>query len=187
MIYLIGGPGRAGKTTLAWRLAKRHGVPFFSLDYLMMGLHHGAPSLNIDPCDQEAVVAPRMWPVCKPLIVAMLENGEEYCLEGFAITPEYVSQLIRLFPHDIRACFLGFCTADVEGKWQSERQHPTTNPWPPDRPYEETVAELELRKEASIALKEDCSRRGFAFFDTSAEFEEVIDQATRYLATSTAG
>lgn len=181
MINLIGGPGRAGKTTLAMRLARRHGIPFFSLDYLMMGLHHGAPALDIDPNDREAVVATRMWPVCKPMIVAMLENGEEYCVEGFGITPEHASQLIDLFPSEIRVCFLGYSTVDAVMKLQQEREYLTTNPWPSDRPHEDALGELEFMKEASIALREDCSLRGYAFFDTSIQFDEVITEAELYL------
>ena len=184
MIYLIGGPGRAGKTTLAWRLLKGHGIPFFSLDYLMMGLHHGAPSLSVDPNDREALVAPAMWPVCKPMIVAMVENGEEYCLEGFAITPEYAARLIALFPDDVRVCFLGYCEADIEMKWLEERRYPSTNAWSPDLPLEEVVREFALRREASIALREECSHAGFAFFDTSARFEDVIARAEHHLTTT---
>jgi len=181
MIYLIGGPSQAGKTTLALRLTKLHGIPFFSLDYLMMGLHDGAPALHIDPNDPEALVAARMWPACKPMIVAMLENGEEYCVEGFGITPERASQLIDLFPDDIRFCFLGYGTADAEVKLENERQYRTTNAWLQDRPREEALAELEFMKKVSIALREECSDRGYAFFDISTEFEEVIRRAEQYL------
>ncbi len=184
MIYLIGGPGRAGKTTLAWRLLKGHGIPFFSLDYLMMGVHHGAPSLGVDPNEREAIVAPRLWPVCKPMIVAMLENGEHYCVEGFAITPEYASQLMALFPSDVRVCFLGYCVAGAETKWREELQYPSTNAWSPDLSQEKVAEEFALRKETSIALQQECTQRGFAFFDTSARFEEVVALAETYLTTT---
>jgi hypothetical protein len=181
MLYLIGGPGRSGKTTLAWQLARRHGIPFFSLDYLMMGLHHGAPALQVNPNDPEAEAASRMWPVCKAMLVAMLENGEEYCVEGFALTPEHVSQLSALFPAGIRACFLGYCTADAAAKLADEARHPTTNAWPPERPREEALAEIESFKVASLALRAECARRGYAFFDTSSAFADVIAGAEHYL------
>jgi len=34
MIYLVGGPPRCGKTTLAEELAKKHSIPYFSVDHL---------------------------------------------------------------------------------------------------------------------------------------------------------
>jgi putative acetyltransferase len=127
MIYLIGGPGCSGKTTLAWRLLRQIHIPFFSLDYLMMGLHHGAPALGVDPNQPELLVAPKVWQVCKPMLVAMLENGENYCLEGFAITPDHADQLFELFPDNLRVCFLGYCTVDLDEKWQNERRYRQNN------------------------------------------------------------
>jgi hypothetical protein len=43
------------------------------------------------------------------------------------------------------------------------------------------VEECEAMKQASIALKEQCSRDGFPFFDISADFEDVISKAEKYL------
>ncbi len=181
MLYLIGGPGRAGKTTLAMRLLSRHGIACFSLDYLMMGLHHGAPALEVDPNLPEAVVAPRMWPAVRGLLTAMLENGEEYCLEGFALTPDRVARLDERLRGSIRACFLGYCSADPEAKLRQERRHRTTNAWPPDLSHEAAIAQLEQFRQASIALRADCRRTGYTFFDTSENFEAMLDRAERHL------
>jgi len=181
MIYLIGGPGRSGKTTLAMRLNKRHGIAYFSLDYLMMGLYHGAPELEIDPNNSEVLVALRMWPVVKPLITAMLENGEEYCVEGFAVTPEHVQQLEERFSEDFRACFLGYCTADPERKLKQEREHKTTNPWSRDISQEAGIAEIKIMRNASVTLKNDCVNLGYEYFDTSTGFEKAINRAEMHL------
>jgi hypothetical protein len=34
MLYLIGGPPRCGKTTLGGALAKKHQIPYFSIDHI---------------------------------------------------------------------------------------------------------------------------------------------------------
>jgi hypothetical protein len=184
MLYLIGGPGRSGKTTLAMRLATNHGIPYFSLDYLMMGLYHGAPELKVNPNQPEADVAPRMWPVVKPLLIAMLENGEEYCIEGFAITPEHLVPLIELFPASIRSCFLGYATADPQAKLEQERKHQTTNPWPRDIAPKAAIAEFEANRKTSASLKATCQLLGFAYIDTSAAFEAAISQAESILTAA---
>jgi hypothetical protein len=181
MLYLIGGPGRAGKTTLAMRLTGRHGIPHFSLDYLMMGLHHGAPALEVDPNLPEDVVAPRMWPVVSGLLGAMLENGEEYCVEGFALTPDRVAEVDERLRGGVRVCFLGYCDADPERKLRQERQHQTTNAWPSDLSHEAAIAQLEQFRQVSISLRADCRRTGYTFFDTSEEFEAALDRAEQYL------
>ena len=184
MIYLIGGLGCSGKTTLAWQLLKSENIPFFSLDYLMMGLHHGAPILDVDPNQPEVVVTPKVWQVSKPMLVAMLENGEEYCVEGFAITPEHAGQLFKLFPDDLRACFLGYCTIDLEEKWRNEERYRQNNTWLLELSEEEAIAELKTMQQQSILLREQCRQTGYPFFDTSQAFTQAIEQAARYLITS---
>jgi hypothetical protein len=181
MLYLIGGPGRSGKTTLAMQLNRRHGIPYFSLDYLMMGLYHGAPELKIDPYQPESTVTPRMWPVVRPLLTAMLENGEEYCVEGFAIMPEHVLQLTKGFAGSIKACFLGYCCATPAQKLEQERRYRTSNPWPLNIAHEKALAEFELIQQMSCALQNECARVGYAYFDTSADFEKAIASAQRHL------
>ncbi|MBN2081292.1 hypothetical protein JW859_03695 [bacterium] len=181
MLYLIGGPGRAGKTTLARRLTAQHGIAYFSLDYLMMGLYHGAPETGVDPNRPEAAVAPLLWPVVRPLLTAMLENGEEYCVEGFAIRPAGVAELAQRFPTSIRCCFLGYPNAAAAVKLQQERTHPTTNPWPADRSEAEALAEFERNKLASIELRGECVAHGYPFVDTSADFEAAIEAARQLL------
>jgi len=182
MLYLIGGPGRAGKTSLARRLTAQHGIAYFSLDYLMMGLFHGAPGTGVDPNRPEAAVAPLMWPVVRPLLTAMLENGEEYCVEGFAIKPDGAAELAQRFPTGIRCCFLGYPNADAADKLKQERAHLTTNPWPADRSEAEALAEFERNKLASKLLQAESERAEYRFFDTSGQFEQALDQALRYLA-----
>lgn len=43
MLYIVGGCSRSGKSILAGRMCSRHGIPWFSLDALKMGLYLGAP------------------------------------------------------------------------------------------------------------------------------------------------
>ena len=182
MLYLIGGPGRSGKTTLALRLLRDHGIAYFSLDYLMMGLCRGLPESGVDPNRPEAEVAPLLWPVVRGMLRAMVENGEEYCLEGFVLTAEHIAEARGLFPGMIRGCCLGYCTAEPAEKLAQERSHPTTNPWPADRPEGDALEEFAVLRDASIRLRESCAEYDVRFFDTGSGFEQVIAGAARYLA-----
>jgi hypothetical protein len=69
MRYLLGGASRAGKSTLARRLLRERGVPYFPLDYLLLGLENGVPSLGVTP-GNPAVVGEQLW----PLVRAMAKN-----------------------------------------------------------------------------------------------------------------
>ena len=39
-------------------------------------------------------------------------------------------------------------------------------------------------QQESISLREQCRQTGYPFFDTSQAFNQVIEQAARYLITS---
>jgi len=185
MLYLIGGPGRSGKTTLALRLLKHSGIAYFSLDYLMMGIYRAHPETGVNPNRPEAEVAPLLWPAARGVIRAMAENGEEYCVEGFCLGAEQIAEMRAMFPEVIRGCCLGYCSADPAEKLRLERTHPTTNPWPMDRDITDALAEFALQREASIRLRKDCTVQGVEFFDTGDGFEEMINAAAEYLVGDT--
>jgi adenylate kinase family enzyme len=41
MLYLISGASRAGKTLIAKRISEQVGIPYLSLDWLIMGFTNG--------------------------------------------------------------------------------------------------------------------------------------------------
>jgi hypothetical protein len=75
MLCLVGGCGRSGKSSLAERMRVRHGVPWFPLDALKMGLHLGAASLGVHPDDDDLETADRMWPIVKAALENLVFDG----------------------------------------------------------------------------------------------------------------
>ena len=65
----------------------RHGVPWFPLDALKMGLHFGAPSLGIHPDDDDLETADRMWPIIKGALEHLIWDGRDYLVEGDNLCP----------------------------------------------------------------------------------------------------
>ena len=108
MLYLIGGCSRSGKSTLAERMRVRHGIPWFPLDALKMGLHLGAPSLGIYPEDDDLETADRMWPIIQGVLDHLLFDGRDYLVEGVNIRPHLIARFIGETDEPVRACFLGY-------------------------------------------------------------------------------
>ena len=75
-----------------------------------------------------------------------------------AVVPDRVAELDGRSSGSIRACFLGYCSANPDKKLEQERQHQTTNAWPLDLSREDAVAQLEQFRQTSIALRADCQR-----------------------------
>lgn len=182
MLYLIGGPGRSGKTTLARRLTLHHHIPHLGLDHLMMALARGAPGLGIDPSAPEAEITARIWPVCEALIEALLAGGEEMALEGFSIMPAHVEALRRRHGEAFRACFLGQPGIDPHARWHLEQQTAVMESWMLDLGPDAGIAEFGRLRETGRTLERECDRLGLPFFDTSDGLEEPLRQAEAWLA-----
>ena len=53
MLYILSGTSRSGKTTVARRFLTRTGIPYMSVDAIMMGFTNGIPEYGIHD---------RLWP-----------------------------------------------------------------------------------------------------------------------------
>lgn len=77
------------------------GIPYFSLDVLMMGFANGLPDYEINPEDPEFRNAGKMWSVLRSMLINMIETDTEHIVEGYIILPEHVNEIQNLFPDQI--------------------------------------------------------------------------------------
>jgi hypothetical protein len=109
-VYLVGGPARVGKSSLAQRLLLGDGVPWLPTDVLRTVLRRVLPQL--DELDQgnvsAAAVGELMYPYIARAVEVCSEEAEQFLIEGPDIVPSMVSRLSVALPGTtIRACFLG--------------------------------------------------------------------------------
>lgn len=93
MLYLLGGAARSGKSLVARKLLSAASIPYFSLDFLMMGLARGLPASGVDPDTPSTEVAERIWPVVRGMAANILEVELDYLIEGDSITPAQVAEI----------------------------------------------------------------------------------------------
>jgi hypothetical protein len=114
MVYLIGGPPRCGKSTVARLLARRTGASWLLLDNLEQVVCHYLPAGERStalPAFAEAgsneryaahstaeivailrTCARTLWPAVHVLIHCALEQDQDLILDGYQIEPHYLSQ-----------------------------------------------------------------------------------------------
>ncbi|MBU0577294.1 AAA family ATPase [Patescibacteria group bacterium] len=123
MIYLIGGPPRAGKTTLAKALAKKLRISWISTDTLEVVSREYIPKSQwkkLHPYSHlrgkgkarnndefyEIYSASKIIQVLKvqaksvykaidTMIANEIDNGNDYIIEGYHLAPEFVHKLIK--------------------------------------------------------------------------------------------
>jgi 2-phosphoglycerate kinase len=182
MLYLIGGASRSGKTTTAKKMMKEAGIPYFSLDYLMMGIANGVPELGVQPTEGDFLTGQRLWKIVEPLMTAMVENGIDYTVEGVQLLPAFVAQFQHKFAGDVRCCFIGQAeldvTAVVEMKLHSSA---TENDGFKDLNPNEALAEMKRIQADSARYKEECEMNHLPYFESSSDFHRTLDQVVAYL------
>src|ERR1044071_1292544 len=122
MLFVLGGASRAGKSIIAAKLLRETHIPYFSLDMLMMGLTNGMPQLGFDPDQSSQVNAEKLWPLLRAILVNILETEVDYLIEGDAILPKHVNELIQEFGPQVRACFIGYAEVVPAQKLADIRQ-----------------------------------------------------------------
>lgn len=112
MIYLIGGPPKVGKTTLAKELALQLQIPSFSLDYLMSIINPYLPIEKIPELlprwqahfEDEVKTSQELiplyvketetyWPGIEGILRRLIKDNQDYILEGTQLQPT----LLRTF------------------------------------------------------------------------------------------
>ncbi len=130
MIYLIGGPPKCGKTTLAKHLLQEHHIPWISTDaletiiypYIPSAQHAAAYPLSYRKGDtndetyamytaeeiMEGYIAQSatVHPAIDYFIQSELADGNDYAIEGYHITPAFAAHIQKKFAGNVRSAFL---------------------------------------------------------------------------------
>jgi hypothetical protein len=183
MLYLVGGCGRSGKSTLAERMRVRHGVAWFPLDALKMGLYLGASQLGVHPEHDDLETADRMWPIVRAMVENLIFDGRDYLVEGVNLRPDTVAAFVQQSEDPIRACFLGYPDLPAEAKAGHVAAHTgLPNDWLNPMGPAYVTRYLDQCRRLSATLRDDCGRLDLPFFDTGGDFHGALDAAERRLA-----
>ena len=81
-----------------------------------MGFTNGLPENGIHDKLFPDEIAEKLWSFLKAMCESMLWADIDYVIEGEAILPELMQELLDKHPDKIRICFLGFTDIDREQK-----------------------------------------------------------------------
>lgn len=180
MLYLVGGAARSGKSILAGRFLRQHGVPYFSLDYLTNGLVDVLPTVEHQRAPHDR--AERLWPVLGPMLQSIADGEPSYFVEGDALLPDRIAPMVAQSGGRIRACFLGYARGPIAQIARAIRTHPSpTNDWTAGASDDEIMALIMEMRSFSRHLEAACGRLGLPYFDSGDGFEAAIQAATREL------
>jgi hypothetical protein len=182
MLYLVSGTSRSGKTMIAKEMMKRTSIPYMSLDWMVMGFTNGVPEYGIHDKLWPNEIAEKFWPFLKAMCENILWSEVDYILEGEAISPKLVSDLMLTHPDKVRVCFVGYTDANRENKVNNVKRYSDgKGDWLINEPDEVIDSHIENMIDYSKLIKKECANHSVAYVDTSSEFEKSIQDAVKVL------
>lgn len=118
MVILIGGAGCAGKTLMAQKLLEIYKIPYLSIDHLKMGLFR-AGNCGFTPCDDRELLAEKLWPVLKGIIMTNIENSQNIIIEGCYLLPAKIAELEPEYMKHIVSFFMIFSNDYIKKNFSS--------------------------------------------------------------------
>jgi hypothetical protein len=182
VLYLVGGPPRVGKSSLAQRLVAADGIPWLPTDVVRTVVRQVVP--EIDAVDRDPVdfarLADVMYPHIEQAAEVCAEEAERFLIEGFELSPSYPARLeAALAGVSVRACVLGhqtFSPGDLASYCGPKPQHES----------ESSAAELDEAaswiRERSRQLRQECQRERCPYIDVGVlGFNDAMDEGRRRL------
>lgn len=173
MLYLISGPPRMGKSSLAQELLTKRKVPYVSTDGLTVMLKPiGQPSFY----DTEK--SERFFPYLDLFISRIISVGPDYAIEGDAFSPKHVEILKKKY--ELRCIFLTMRDITKE----SIVSHTKHDNWSSRITTDQMDYLVKRIKMASAEIEKECNKFDIASFDLSDDYNKTFKDAYDYLIGS---
>lgn len=161
---------------------KEQGVTYLSLDWLVMGFTNGIPEYGIHDKLWPNEIAEKLWNYLKAMLENMIWSETDVVIEGEAVLPELITDLLHKHPNQLCVCFLGYAEVSTDQKVKEVYQYALYgNDWLTKESKSYVEDHINNMVHYSQRIKKSCSQYGLKYFDTSANFLPVLDQAMEYL------
>ena len=206
MIYLIGGPPKCGKTTLAKKLADKYRIPWISADTLQNIVWAYTPKgkhstlfphsyLRGDSNDKfYSEYSPQQiienyitqgattYDAINMMAETYLTDEDNFIVEGYQVTPEVVNDIFKKFGKGhVQAAFL--VKYDEQKFIQDIHKSITPNDWIIRKTKDEaTYGRIaKMVAEYSRYFEREAKKYGFSVFNMDGDFDKQLDVVERYL------
>jgi 2-phosphoglycerate kinase len=123
VVILIGGTSGSGKTKLANTLMISLGIPYISVDHLMMGIYRSNSDCGFTPMSPVFVINRHLWPMVREMIKTNIENNHSIIFEGFQILPQNIRDFEGEYTSAVLSFFLAFSPEYIKTRYEDINKH----------------------------------------------------------------
>ena len=160
---------------------QQYQIPYLSLDWLVMGFTKGIPEYGIHDKLWPNEIAEKFWAFLKAMLENMIWSETDYIIEGEAILPELINELLKNHPDRIRVCFVGYSNAEVKEKVKDVYSYSYGNDWLTNESNDYVESHISNMIAYSKMIKKSCKKYDIKYFDTSKNFVQALDDTIEYL------
>lgn len=174
-IYLV-GPSRCGKTSTATFLQNEYGYTHIIMDAVIETMRDFAPQLGIThgKLDNEEFIK-FLGTYSKNLFKYTKHN----IIDIEVLEPTAAKSIID--SDESTVIYMGYPSITPQEKLEQIRKNDTEFDWTRSLSDKELLEFLSTNIEKSKILKEDATKHGFEFIDTSFDREDVISQRIKHM------
>ncbi|HEX8182722.1 MAG TPA: hypothetical protein VF575_03930 [Candidatus Saccharimonadales bacterium] len=173
MLYLIGGPPRMGKSTMAQRLLKDATLPYVSTDGLTVMLEPAGLSSFYDVRKSEL-----FFPYLDLFVSRIIKSCPDYLIEGDAFGPDHVE--ILKTKYDLKCVFLTMNHTSTE----KIVQNVGFDRWTDEVSNEHLEGLVKRIQLASKDIQLKCELYNIKCIDLSENYTEGFDEAYQFLRSN---
>ncbi|MBS4538460.1 zeta toxin family protein [Clostridium sp. D2Q-11] len=178
MVILIGGNSCTGKTNLSQNLLEKYKIPYLSIDHLKMGLYRSGMDYGFTPTDSNELIAEKLWPIIKGIIMTAIENNQNIIIEGCYLMPDFINDFEDSYVDNIISVFLGFSSDYITKNFESgilkNRCIIEERNYEEDRPVSQFIDEHEK-------FRNKCINYDVNYFEINSNYSEGIERVIDFI------
>jgi putative acetyltransferase len=143
-----------------------------------MGLIRGLESCNFTATDDDYLIAGKLWPVIKGMIMTAIENSQNLILEGAYIRPEYLKDFDSDYSKEIIPLFFCFSQRYIHENYHSKIiNHRNII----EKRIDEEDRDIIFFINEHAQFQNECIKNNQNYFIVEDDFDSKIDKIYNYI------
>lgn len=172
---IIAGVSRAGKSTLAKKIAQDYQMTYIPFDTIVSTLEELYPQMGISHMDYNIQISKNVAVFLKVFIKHLEYEEINYVLDLYQVYPSDIKDAFNEDTHTL--IYMGYSSLCAEDKLIHVREHARDRDWTKRVDDAEMTGILEIFIQESKLMERQCKEGNIAFFDTGKLFDETLCNA----------